>query len=134
MRSYSATVSTPKNVFHHSAILQTISYRLSLCSNVYVNLHLRDCLIHHICQRLFPGLSFELIPVESMTNRLLSKSVELLEILLGALCPSKSGLMNKHIVKHSEESVRQTNKHIVTLRLLLMLGLVWFGLVGFPLL
>ena len=29
---------------------------------------------------------------------------------LGALCPSKSGLMNKHIVKHI---VSHCNKHIV---------------------
>ena len=39
-------------------------------------------------------------------------------LFLGALCPSKSGLMNKHIVKHIVSSISKgiesvMNKHIV---------------------
>jgi len=38
------------------------------------------------------------------------------------LCPSKSGLMNKHIVKHVVKPYRET------VRYRWLVGLVWFGL------
>jgi hypothetical protein len=40
-------------------------------------------------------------------------------LFLGALCPSKSGLMNKHIVKHTNICL---DEHVMQ-----WLRLVWFG-------